>query len=231
VIVVFDHVESTNPAFAKTWFLHTVEIPRIDGKVALVTNTTRVPITGNSKPQAGDTWLQYGGKMFLETILPVDSKVQFVGGNGKEFWVDGANRTTDIREVDRLTEPGTGRIEVTPGRPAATDFFLHVLSPTAANDPAGLPATVLLEQEKGVGLVVADHVLLLPTETGVRSRVAYRVDRAGSLLHVVMGLPARARCRITRSKTALEAAQASENGLLLFRASGGADFEVSATAP
>src|SRR4029453_4848651 len=38
VIVLLDRVESTDPAFRKSWLLHTVEVPRRDGNVFVIEN-------------------------------------------------------------------------------------------------------------------------------------------------------------------------------------------------
>jgi len=127
--VIFDRVTSTKPEFTKRWLLHTVEQPAVTGKQVTVTE--------------GD------GKLFSQTLLPEDARIQLVGGPGKDFWVDGKNYPPP--QPGRAEEPGAWRVEVYPGAPRAEDHFLHLLFATGKLTRAN-PAAALVKEDGAVGL-------------------------------------------------------------------------------
>ena len=113
IFVVFDRVESTRPEFKKRWLLHTQTEPGTDGQTFTVVNGP--------------------GKLWGRTLLPQTVQYESVGGEGKEFWVDGKNWPPP-----KGVKPDTGRwrLEVSPAQPATRDYFLHVLYATASTDQA-----------------------------------------------------------------------------------------------
>jgi len=133
VFVVFDRVTTAKAAFPKTWLLHSIEEPVVDGNRFIIRH--------------GD------GKLFGYTLLPDRPHIEKVGGPGREFLVAGKNYP-----VDAGSEAGRWRLEVTPSAPGETDFFLHVLVVLAKDAPDPAPSTVRFmtqEREDGqVGCVV-----------------------------------------------------------------------------
>jgi len=84
VLLVFDRVVSTDPAFRKTWLLHGVNIPWVDGNGTPTSNGEET--FGN----AGRFRLQEGeGEMLVHTLLPIDHITSRRGGPGHEFWTPG----------------------------------------------------------------------------------------------------------------------------------------------
>jgi heparin/heparan-sulfate lyase len=234
VIVILDRVESTNPSFRKTWLLHTVEEPRLEDRVFVIENRTRIRFTGGKTPQAKDYWQQYSGKLHSETVLPAEASLQFVGGEGKEFWVDGKNHPAEVAETDLITEPGIGRIEVSPSKPRAFDLFLHVLSPTEADDPTPRPRVELLEATGSTALRAAGYVIVFAGAENPRVRasgkraappLSYSAPGDGSLVHVITGLPPSRSSGIYRNGTRIRSATTSGEGVLTFR-SGGGNFKI-----
>ena len=120
VFVVFDRVTATRADFPKTWLLHSIEEPIVEGNRFII--------------QHGE------GKLFGYTLLPENPRIEKVGGPGKEFWVAGKNYP-----VDAGPEAGAWRLEVKPSSPTETDFFLHVLYVADRDAPA--PAEVRLISE------------------------------------------------------------------------------------
>ncbi|MBI4605189.1 MAG: heparinase II/III family protein [Planctomycetes bacterium] len=230
VIVVFDEITAAKPGLKKAWLLHTVEPPRIEGRAATVLNTTRVRLAGDLEPKPRDPWFQYGGKLHVETLLPADARIDFVGGEGKEFWVDGTNYPAEVREADQVIEPGIGRIEVVPGAPREKDLFLHVLSPTEAEDPAPRPEARLLEGTAEAALRVGDVVLVVAPASQAagagREPLRYRADGARRLRHLVTRLAPSARHVVRRGGRVLARAESSAQGVLAFEGDGGAEIEV-----
>ncbi|MFQ6096151.1 MAG: heparinase II/III family protein [Armatimonadota bacterium] len=133
LFVVFDRVEATNAEFKKTWLLHSVNEPRIEGATVTVQN--------------GE------GSLWCRTLLPVDATITKVGGQGREFEVNGKNFPSKKAHA----ESGAWRVEVVPRGRAARQYFLHVLStgesggaPTASVTTAEGTVRVRIEAQSGV---------------------------------------------------------------------------------
>lgn len=132
LFVIFDQVEAVDPSFRKTWLLHCVDEPLVNGSISTVVNGP--------------------GRLTVRTVLPRDAEITVVGGPGRECWVDGRNWPPIEKEWER--DAGAWRLEVSPARPAAQDLFLHVLQTDGAD--IALPAAVsLIEQGGRVGVRVS----------------------------------------------------------------------------
>ena len=147
VVVIFDRVSATNPAFIKRWLLHTMETPQLTPYGFLTY------LTGN--PELN----HLGGRLEGHVLLPKESSIQLVGGKGYEYYVDGKNYNEDgaiQKSIDRKkqAEAGSWRVEVTPSYEAFDDTFLVVLLPSLANnEPAH--TVKLLEDQGRTGCEIA----------------------------------------------------------------------------
>jgi hypothetical protein len=84
VLLVFDRVVSTDPAFRKTWLLHGVNMPWIEGDGTPAGNGEE------SFGNAGRFRLQEGGgEILVHTLLPAKHVTARRGGAGYEFWTPG----------------------------------------------------------------------------------------------------------------------------------------------
>jgi heparin/heparan-sulfate lyase len=84
VLLVFDRVVSTNPTFRKTWLLHGVNMPWVEGTGTQSNNGEEV--FGN----AGQFRMQEGeGELLVHTLLPANHITARRGGAGNEFWTPG----------------------------------------------------------------------------------------------------------------------------------------------
>ncbi|HZL28371.1 MAG TPA: heparinase II/III family protein [Acidobacteriaceae bacterium] len=84
VLLVFDRVISTDPAFRKTWLLHGVNMPWVEG--------TGTPSSNGEEAfgNAGSFRLQEGeGEILVHTLLPAHHITSRRGGPGHEFWTPG----------------------------------------------------------------------------------------------------------------------------------------------
>ena len=143
VFVVYDRVGATTPSDAKAWLLHMKDEPSIDGKLTVV--------------ESGK------GRLFCETILPADARLEKIGGPGKEFWSNGKNWEPDAaflasaargaKRTGRGPYMGAWRLEVAPGAPRANDRFLHVL--TATDTTATCPQVERIKTDTCDGVTVA----------------------------------------------------------------------------
>jgi hypothetical protein len=144
-LVVFDRVTSRKPEFRKSWLLHSINEPTIDGMASTLRRT-----------EDG-----YNGKLVNHTLLPSGSSCEIAkaGGPGREFWVDGRNYPSRPRARGN-NEPGAWRIEVSPRIPATTDLFLNVLQVMdAAEGPEPL-LPELIEADDLIGTRLADRAVL-----------------------------------------------------------------------
>lgn len=142
VVVVYDDVVATKPAFRKRWLLHTTNQPQIDGRSFVA----EVP------PRAGPG--RAGGRLEGRVLLPRDAVLLPIGGRGFEFSVEGVNYDEGGKLAQAIAnpppqgiEPGRWRLEVMPAADAAADRFLVVLLPRAPGDAA--PQRVRLLEEAG----------------------------------------------------------------------------------
>ena len=79
------------------------------------------------------------GRLFSRALLPKRASITLVGGPGKEWWIDGQNRSP--LPSDRYAgwwysqDPGVWRVEVEPKTAARDALFLHVLQATERTNP------------------------------------------------------------------------------------------------
>ena len=165
VFVVYDRVGAANPEDAKAWLLHVKDEPAIEGRVL--------------RADCGK------GRLFCETVLPEDAKLEKIGGPGREFWSNGRNWEPDARFLDSAARSarqigrgpymGAWRLEVAPGAPRAGDRFLHVLTAadTSAENP---PVTKKVSRGEMDGVTVA-----VPSPGGAAKEVTILFNREGAV--------------------------------------------------
>jgi heparin/heparan-sulfate lyase len=173
-LVVFDRIVAADPSFVKTWLLHTIEEPIIDG------STFRVRLASHG----------WSGALRNTTLVPAadNLRIEKVGGPGKEFWVDGRNYPNETTPPD--PEKATWRVEVSPRQPAAADLFLNVIEVMDGDSAAsGGLAIETIENRDVVGIRIADRVVLFHSRAGRTDRpLAFSVPGAGILKFVVTDL-------------------------------------------
>jgi hypothetical protein len=119
--VIFDRVKSSEPGFKKTWLLQAMRIPEKTEPHLVITNGK--------------------GRLFVQTLLPERPEVRLISGEDLYF-VNG--RTYRPR---RITGPAPEcRIEISPVRVAASDFFLHVLTVADAQKASVPSARAVVNQ-------------------------------------------------------------------------------------
>ena len=148
VFVVMDRIVATDPVFKKTWLLHSIQEPQIDGK--------RVTVVRDGKAHGGGS---YSGKLVADSLLPQQVSVTKIGGLGKEFWIE-STQTNYAAELKRdAVEPGAWRVEISPSGARASDVLLHVLAVMDA-DTAAPPQAQTIESNNLVGAQFLDRVVL-----------------------------------------------------------------------
>ena len=143
-VIIFDRVISTDASFKKTWLLHCIQEPEINGTTSIIIR--------NGKHYQQD--VRYGGKLVVESLLPKEASVTKVGGPGREFWIEAAKRNYPSTKGG-AAEPGAWRIEVSPKTPNRDDMFLHVLT-TLDEEASNETDAEFLSQKNLVGACLRD---------------------------------------------------------------------------
>jgi heparin/heparan-sulfate lyase len=147
ILIIFDRVISTNASFKKTWLLHCIQEPEISGTTSVVLRNGR-----HYRQNA-----RYGGKLIIESLLPKEVSVTKVGGPGREFWIESAQRNYPTTKGG-AAEPGAWRIEVSPSAPSRNDVFLHVM--TVMDEQVSLETSARLTSSKDmIGASLQDFVV------------------------------------------------------------------------
>ena len=174
LILIHDRVVSTNRDLKKTYLLHSIAKPTVDG------NTVNISMTALPAPMAG---------MHQETILPKEPSIDIIGGKGWEFFVqddghdnprnyriDGNNGDVGDENIRRSRlEAGEWRVEISPSGPAIDDTFLHAISVV---DTPHLNAGTEAQYLKGANI---DGVLINDADGKEKSLVLFQRD-AGELV-------------------------------------------------
>lgn len=172
-MIVFDRVVSTNATFKKSWLLHGVAEPTVNGNQTVFRNDT----------------LGYNGKLTVDTLMPAaeNTKIEVIGGLNNDFWVNGVNYPSTNKDgvsnppnLDKIHDTDGYRIEVSPKTPATTDYFLNVLQVGESNpDTPALPVQKI-ETTTHAGVQVADRVAVFSKNDGRTSQpVTFRFTGSG----------------------------------------------------
>lgn len=177
LMVVYDDAVSADPTYRKASLLHCQEAPRVEDGRITVTRTTR-PDSLVAEPT------QYGGKLIAQILLPRGAELTALGGEGREFLIEGKNYPYDYRgTLKPCVETGWGRVEIRPTVPAKEDRFLNVMLVCDAEDTAietdPRAQAVLAESNGFVGAILCDTAVWFPScETSVRRTVRLRSNVA-----------------------------------------------------
>ena len=163
-LIVYDKVVASNPDFKKYWLMHSIEEPSIENNQFIIKRTKN-----------GDS-----GMVHTDVLLPKaeDAEIKKVGGKGKEFWVFGTNYANDAlpNRPDEANERGAWRVEVSPIKPTAENYFLNVMQ-VADNTCKELHEVKLLDADRIVGVSVADRIVTFSKDFTILSgKVTFTLD-------------------------------------------------------
>ena len=151
IFVIYDRVASVRADQKKEFLLHT-----------------------QNKPQsiAPGIWQADLGKgrLFCQTLLPVNARVTLVGGKGNEFYASGRNWPLEPNVQFRYA--GNWRMEVSSPENLAESRFCHVLQASDTGVSAPLKAELLREGEEDV-VCIGDWKLYF-RRTG---KVGFRIEK------------------------------------------------------
>jgi len=137
LLVIFDRVEATDPAYDKRFLLHALAPPEVTGADFSLTNGP--------------------GRLIGRTVLPEGAQIAVVSN----FEVEGKPHAPNPGGA----ESGGVRLEVSPAQEGARDYFLHVLRATDAGQ-TGLPALSVQQDDASVTLTIDGTTTLRFAKTG-----------------------------------------------------------------
>jgi len=140
IFVIFDRVESTKAEFVKTWLLHSAYEPKIDDSTVSISNGK--------------------GQLRVWTVLPTNPEIKKIGGQGREFEVNGVNYPPTEKTNYNAYEAGRWRIEVESKELAERQYFLHVLVTDNVDETSKISVESIKEDGKlGVEVKSSDRTM------------------------------------------------------------------------
>lgn len=150
IFVVMDKITARNPSFKKTFLLHSLQAPEVDGNVTVIKRDT----------------IGYNGKLTNQTLYPQNSEIKKVGGPGRQNWVVNQNYPPTFGKYyvnfngDETAQHGWGRVEISPSVKSKTDYFLNVMYVSDADNFSPVDKADLIETEDILGARIFDKVTL-----------------------------------------------------------------------
>lgn len=150
IFVVMDKITAADPSFKKTFLLHSLQAPEVNGNVTEIKRDN----------------IGYNGKLTVQTLYPQNPEIVKVGGPGRQNWVvdrnyapTGGKYYSNYRS-EESSEFGWGRVEISPSVPAKTDYFLNVMYVSDADQVSPVDKADLIETEDILGTRIFDKVTL-----------------------------------------------------------------------
>lgn len=185
--VVFDRVETTQPAYKPKFLLHALAKPR---------TATEQRLAGNSEDdgilETPDriVRLEHGrGVLTHHILLPAQTRVLKIGGPGYSGYVeDGGDQSRGFNGANLQPDPGKGgrsakpaglwRLEVEPAESGVSHRFLSVLLPRLAAETAPQPRVELLEAGGAVAVRVGGSLAVFSRDGDRLSRLQLETGAA-----------------------------------------------------
>jgi len=151
--------------------LYLVHKDELVGRGAIT--TTLGLMQDGSWPDVQDIARASTGKLVNHTLLPKMDDVAFtaIGGKGKEFWVFGTNYENEASEErpDVANERGSWRVEVSPVKAVAENYFLNVMQVMDNENQEVLDVTAI-ENSLIVGVQIKDRVVTFSKTSDIIDR-------------------------------------------------------------
>ena len=166
VFVTYDRITAQDANYKKTVLLHMQQEPKLtDDGFAIITNTKGT----NS------------GKLVVQSCI-TDTAMTAIGGEGKQYTVNGKHYPNNPEEVHPASEFGWGRIEISPVKAAQTDRILTVMYVTDAKNESAPVKAVEIETDELAGAVIFRRAMLFPKEAGrVEKTLTFSVSGNGEI--------------------------------------------------
>jgi hypothetical protein len=175
VLFVLDRVRSTDPGYRKTWLLHGVAPPKVEGG----TGPRALGQGGTAHGDARVVTFEDGqGRLRVHSVLPAGRDVVVRGGEGWEFWTPGDERGGGWGSGQNwpLDPPEGGPLPADPylNRMWKTFWGDDMVKLSPSNRRAVVPGGWRLEVSPGAA--ARDDVFLSVLEIGDRGAAPLRID-------------------------------------------------------
>jgi len=206
-LVVMDKVKA-NPDYKRTWLLHSQQEPEIKDNTQII------------RRNDGD----YDGRLINETILPSEFKLNLIGGDGFEYFVDGKNYPDKTND-----ESGKWRIEISPENPSETEYFLNVLQVSDDDDKIPPLETDYYETKTHLGIGIKDRVAFLSkSEKRTSADISIKINPTDKPLKVMVDGLREGTWKITDSKgNSMKKEADKRGGVIYFETSSGGEFRLT----
>ena len=142
--VVFDYIKTSNKSFKKSWLLHSVEEPKVNGAFTTIARTEN----------------GYNGKLVNKTMYPENIVIEKIGGEGREFETNGVNYPTKPLTPGADPVLGNWRVEISPEDESEEDIFLNAMYVTDYDK--NLPELPMYREDTPThtGVTVSDRMVM-----------------------------------------------------------------------
>ncbi|MDO5407594.1 MAG: heparinase II/III family protein [Eubacteriales bacterium] len=202
VFVVMDKITAREASFKKTFLLHSLQPPVVDGNVVELKRDT----------------IGYNGKLTLQTLYPKNPEIVKVGGAGRQNWVTDRNypptggKYYSDYDSDKSSEHGWGRVEISPSIGSKTDYFLNVMYVSDADNLSPVDRAELIETEDMLGARIFENVTLFAkNKERLTKDVTVTIPGEGQVKVAVAGVSA-GQWTITNEQGQVQTKSASEEG-------------------
>lgn len=209
-LIVFDKVTSSNPSFKKTWLLHGLEEPVINGNQTIFARTYASKVSANA----------YNGKMTVDTLLPKADNAVITKVGGEDGW-------SNVRGVDytgypansHTDEGSTWRIELSPKKEADTDYFLNIMQ-VSDNDKDFYKRVKLIDTSLLYGAQISDRVVTF-SKSGkeIDSDISIPSPQAGEIKYTICDVKS-GKWEVTDDSRTQQISATDDGGVLSFTATG-----------
>ncbi len=242
LFVTYDKVTSMKPEYRKSVLLHTTNEPEFnggcivsapEGEDAAFTyiegaNGFHYDNTRGAQGAFDDPGEKYNGKLTVKTLLPENPIYRYIGGDGKRFWVRGVNVGTENPELHPVGEIGWGRVEISPDKPAKTDYFLNAMFVSDAKDEHGnktpnddIPMTLVRSATHDGVIAFGKCVMLVNGKDRIKNCVSFSAgSRLDTLDYLVAGIEA-GTWTVSAGGTSFDITVTEEGGVAYFTAPSG----------
>ena len=140
VFATFDRISAKSPSFKKTYLLHSMTKPEIDGNFVVIKNTKE----------------SNNGKLVAQSLYTEMDVRVWGDGNGEEYTI---NETVFKPRSYNTADPDY-RVELSPKKAEKTDRLLTVMYVTDASDTSPLIKAKEIETEELIGAYILGRALL-----------------------------------------------------------------------
>lgn len=206
IFVVMDKVVSSNPTFKKSFLIHSLQEPTVEGNVTTIKRDT----------------IGYNGKLTVQTLYPQNPVIEKIGGFGKQYWVidenfppAGGKYHADY-DSNTSNKFGWGRVEISPSVDATDDYFLNVMYVSDADNMTPVDKADLIETNELLGARIMNKVTLFGKDRQrVNKSMTFTVPGEGTVAVALAGIT-EGGWKITDASGTVQTKTASKEGGIIY---------------